>query len=130
MIPNDAIKISSLLLTALGNYLLCLCVISAPLLGLIFTLHPDVTEHLFSLTSLSRPRGREKHGIYHLGEKIVCKKSQVPTKEQEKRQEKSDKLSVTKYQVLNRYFQIDFILTTNLEYRHCYLLYKNVSILI
>lgn len=60
------------------------------------------------------------------GKKIVCKKSQVPTKEQEKRQEKSDKLSVTKYQV----FQTDFILTTNLEYRHCYLLYKNVSILI
>lgn len=71
LIPNDAIKISSLLLTALGNYLLCLCVIPAPLLGLIFTPHPDVTEHLFSLTSLSRSRSREKHGIYHLGEKIL-----------------------------------------------------------
>lgn len=67
--------------------------------------------------------------VYTIWGKKFCK-SQVPTKEQEKRQEKSDKLSVTKYQVLNRYFQIDFILTTNLEYRHCYLLYKNVSILI
>ena len=64
------------------------------------------------------------------GKNLVCKKSQVPTKEQEERQEKSDKLSVTNYQVLNRYFQIDFILTTNLECWHCYLLLKNVSILI
>ena len=51
---------------------------------------------------------------------LVCKKSCALTKEQEKRKEKSDKLSVFKYQLLNRYFQIYqyFILTKNLESLH------------
>ena len=60
--------------------------------------------------------------VYSIGREniLVCKKSCALTKEQEKRKEKSDKLSVFKYQLLNRYFQIYqyFILTKNLESLH------------
>lgn len=113
---SSTIKMLSLVLTALKNYL-CLCAVSPLLLDLTLNSNPDLTEYLFRPDKFVKVKG----WCIPLEGKIFARSHvHLQRSKRKGKKKKSDKLSVFKYQLLNRYFQIYqyFILTKNLESLH------------